>query len=66
MLSCQCGICCKHTLLMVASRDEDEPSTIIDPDATKPDGWLDDEPRLVPDPEAVKPEDWWVLHLAPR
>ena len=42
------------------SRDENEPATITDPDATKPDGWLDDEPRLVPDPDAAKPDDWSV------
>ena len=42
------------------SRDENEPATITDPDAAKPDGWLDDEPRLVPDPDAAKPDDWSV------
>lgn len=30
----------------------------IDPDALKPEGWLDDEPEFVADPNAEKPEDW--------
>lgn len=39
-------------------RDEDEPAKIEDPDAVKPEGWLDDEPQYVPDPNAKKPKDW--------
>ena len=31
---------------------------IPDPDAVKPEGWLDDGPEEVPDPDASKPEDW--------
>jgi len=43
-------------------RDEDEPETIEDTNAEKPEGWLDDEPELVPDNNAEEPEDWSV-HL---
>lgn len=39
-------------------RDEDAPATVPDPDAVKPEGWLDDEPEFVPDSTAEKPEDW--------
>ena len=42
-------------------RDENEPETIEDMTAEKPDGWLDDEPELVPDETAEKPSDWSVL-----
>lgn len=41
-------------------RDEDAPAKIEDPDAVKPEGWLDDEPEFVPDSNAEKPEDWCV------
>lgn len=40
------------------SRDEDALAKVPDPDAVKPDGWLDDEPEFVSDPTAEKPEDW--------
>jgi len=39
-------------------RDETEPETTEDVDASKPEGWLDDEPELIPDPTAEKPSDW--------
>ena len=39
-------------------RDEDAPAKIDDPDALKPEGWLDEEPEFVADPNAEKPEDW--------
>lgn len=39
-------------------RDEDAPAKVPDPDAVKPDGWLDDEPEFVSDPTAEKPDDW--------
>lgn len=42
----------------VCVRDEDAPAKIEDPDAMKPEGWLDDEAEFVPDPNAEKPEDW--------
>lgn len=42
----------------VCVRDEDAPAKIEDPDALKPEGWLDDEAEFVPDPNAEKPEDW--------
>lgn len=42
----------------VCHRDEDAPAKIEDPDAIKPEGWLDDEPEFVSDPNAEKPEDW--------
>lgn len=41
-------------------RDEDAPAKIEDPDAAKPEGWLDDEEDFTPDPNAEKPEDWWA------
>lgn len=41
-------------------RDEDAPKMITDPDAVKPDGWLDDGPESIPDPDASKPDDWLV------
>lgn len=41
-------------------RDEDAPAKVEDPDAVKPDGWLDDESDFIPDPNAEKPEDWWA------
>lgn len=44
--------------LNVCLRDEDAVAKIEDPDALKPDGWLDDEAEFVPDPNAEKPEDW--------
>ena len=61
-----CGQFCSSSQVLIidhcysVTRDENEPATITDPDATKPDGWLDDEPRLVPDPDAAKPDDWSV------
>lgn len=39
-------------------RDESEPEKIPDPDAEKPEGWLDDELELIPDEDAEKPADW--------
>lgn len=42
----------------VCLRDEDAPAKIEDPDALKPEGWLDDEAEFVSDPSAEKPEDW--------
>lgn len=44
--------------LCVCLRDEDAPAKIEDPDALKPEGWLDDEAEFVSDPSAEKPEDW--------
>lgn len=44
--------------LNVCLRDEDASAKIEDPDALKPEGWLDDEAEFVPDPNAEKPEDW--------
>ena len=44
-------------------RDEDEPMEIPDPDAVKPDLWLDDEPQYIPDPTATKADDWFVMKL---
>lgn len=41
-------------------RDEDAPAKIEDPDAVKPEGWLDHEEDFTPDPSAEKPEDWWA------
>lgn len=41
-------------------RDEDAPAKMEDPDALKPEGWLDDEEDFTPDPNAEKPEDWWA------
>ncbi len=46
--------------MCVCLRDEDAPAKIDDPDAMKPEGWLDDEPEFVPDPNAEKPEDWYI------
>ena len=40
------------------SRDEDAPKKIPDPNAKKPDGWLDDAPENIPDPNAKRPADW--------
>lgn len=31
---------------------------IPDPNAVKPEGWLDDGPEYIPDPDAVQPDDW--------
>lgn len=45
---------------VVFLRDEDAPAKIEDPDAVKPDGWLDEESDFIPDPNAEKPEDWWA------
>lgn len=42
----------------VCLRDEEAPAKIEDPDALKPEGWLDDEHEFVSDPSAEKPEDW--------
>lgn len=39
-------------------RDEEAPAMVEDPNALKPEGWLDDEPELVADPSAEKPDDW--------
>lgn len=48
-----------HELLWcLCFRDEDAPAKIEDPDAVKPEGWLDDELEFVADPNAEKPEDW--------
>lgn len=47
-------------ILCVVCRDEDAPQKISDPDATKPEGWLDDGPEIIPDPDASLPEDWDV------
>lgn len=44
----------------VCLRDEDAPAKMEDPDAVKPEGWLDDEEDFTPDPNAEKPEDWWA------
>lgn len=44
-------------------RDESEPASITDPDATQPEDWLEDEPMLTPDPDAEKPADWSVTDL---
>ncbi len=33
---------------------------ITDPNAVKPDGWLDEGPETIPDPDASLPEDWFV------
>lgn len=44
--------------MCVCLRDEDAPAKIEDPDALKPEGWLDDEAEFVSDPSAEKPEDW--------
>lgn len=41
-------------------RDEDAPAKMEDPDAVKPEGWLDDEEDFTSDPNAEKPEDWWA------
>ena len=43
-----------------AVRDENEPEKIVDPEDSKPEGWLEDEPSYIPDPQAVKPNDWDV------
>lgn len=40
------------------TRDEDAPLKIPDPNAVKPEGWLDDGPEYIPDPEAAQPDDW--------
>lgn len=52
----QCYV--KTHFLLDLSRDEDAPAKVPDPDAVKPDGWLDDEPEFVSDPAAEKPDDW--------
>ena len=31
---------------------------IPDPNAVKPEGWLDDGSEYIPDPDAVQPNDW--------
>lgn len=36
----------------------DERDKIPDPNAVKPEGWLDDEDEMIPDPHAIKPADW--------
>ena len=41
-------------------RDEDAPKTIPDPDAVKPELWLDEGPETIPDPDASIPDDWSV------
>ena len=43
---------------MIYNRDEDAPMKIPDPNAVKPEGWLDDGPEYIPDPDAVQPNDW--------
>ena len=52
-----------HLFSFLASRprDEDLPQKIPDPDATKPEGWLDDGLLEIVDPDASKPSDWLVL-----
>lgn len=52
--------CCIVHLLVIFNnlRNEDEPPNIEDPDAVKPEDWLDDESEYIPDPNAKKPEDW--------
>lgn len=49
---------CQDPIFLYLSRDEDAPAKVPDPDAVKPDGWLDDEPEFVSDPTAEKPDDW--------
>lgn len=49
----------------VSLRDEDAPAKIQDPDAVKPEGWLDHEEDFTSDPNAEKPEDWWVESSPP-
>ena len=39
---------------------------IPDPNAKKPEGWLDDAPLKIPDPKAKKPADWCAVALPPR
>lgn len=46
--------------MCVYLRDEDAPAKVEDPDAVKPEGWLDDEEDFTADPNAEKPEDWWA------
>jgi heat shock protein 5 len=39
--------------------EEEMASKIVDPDATKPDGWREDlENAKIPNPDEVKPDDW--------
>lgn len=45
-------------MLCLCIRDEDAPLKIPDPDAVKPEGWLDDGPEYIPDPDASQPDDW--------
>ncbi|PIO23036.1 hypothetical protein AB205_0156670, partial [Aquarana catesbeiana] len=54
-------------------QDEGGPVKIEDPNAVKPEGWLDDESHLIPDSEAHKPSDWnddmdgeWEAPLVPN
>lgn len=35
-----------------------QPRQIPDPQAVKPEGWLDYAPQKIPDPSGSKPEDW--------
>lgn len=49
----------------VCSRDDDAPAKIDDPDALKPEGWLDDELEFVSDPSAEKPDDWYIHTSTP-
>ena len=56
-------LCYGHTLILIHFRDENEPATIVDTSAVKPDGWLDDEKTLIPDPDAIKPADWYVTKI---
>lgn len=47
-------------ILSFLYRDENAPQKIPDPDAVKPEGWLDDGPETIPDPDARQPDDWSV------
>lgn len=60
------GIAICLSLILSAYRDENEPATITDPDAVKPEDWLEDEPSLLPDPEATKPADWCAVVIATK
>ncbi len=55
------AVLCQDPFFLYLSRDEDAPAKVPDPDAVKPDGWLDDEPEFVSDPTAEKPDDWWEI-----
>lgn len=48
--------------MFVYLRDEDAPAKVEDPNAVKPEEWLEEEEEFISDPNADKPEDWYEIY----